>query len=499
MSNLYQLINSYFGKGKPSSKNQYKPLNPSQYLAYNRFRPEGAKPIFCYLPFNSLTFSMSGNVYVCNYNKNILLGRYPENSIAEIWKSEQALKLREHMRHNDLEYGCNHCKFYFDKGKFSNLRPLSFDKYHKSTYADFPQVMEFELSNECNLECQMCNGNVSSSIRKKRDNLPPLFNPYDDEFVIQLEPYITNLKEAKFYGGEPFLIPIYFRIWDRLMSINPNCNVFLITNGTHWNSKIKHLVEAMNLDIAISIDSLQKERLESIRKNANFENLIENITNFNEVLQRKGKTLSLSFTIQQENWQELPSFINYCNEIKASVYISYIDSPKKYAISELNIESLRQITKELGSVKLSQNSTLERHNSQCLKDFLNYVKKYIENESEPQYEDYSYLPENLSEEARRLMKSHKLIKVRKSLSRDELIVLIEQNLKKNSISFSSDDLINKIDEIYSVVPLIERPKIYGMLSQNNLPQTIQLLCDKDIVDLREMTLWQLPLIVLEKV
>ena len=497
MSNLFQLINTYLGNGKSSTDNKYKPLNPSQYAAYNRFRPEGSKPIFCYLPFNSLTFSMSGNVYVCNYNKNILLGRYPENTITEIWKSDQALKLRGHMRNNDLEYGCNHCKFYFDKGKFTNLRPLAFDKYHTSTSADFPLVMEFELSNECNLECQMCNGNVSSSIRKKRDNLPPLHNPYDAEFVVQLEPYILKLREAKFYGGEPFLIPIYYKIWERLTEVNPSCNIFLITNGTHWNSKIKKLIEDLNLDIAISIDSLQKERLESIRKNANFENLIENIALFNEVLQKKGKTLSLSFTIQQENWQELPTFINYCNEIKASVYISYIDSPKKYAISELKNESLQQILEELSPILLPSNSALEQHNAQCLKDFLTYVRKYLENEKEPQYEDYAYFPEYLNEEARLLLKSHPLIKVRKPLSRDELQLAIDHYLKKNTLPFSASDLVNRIDKVYFEVPMKDKPKIYGMIYQNNLSKTLQLLCDKDIEELREMALWQVPLIIIE--
>ncbi len=440
---------------------------------------------------------MSGNVYVCNYNKNILLGRYPENSIAEIWNSEKAQRLREHMRNNDLEYGCNHCKFYFDKGKFSNLRPLSFDKYHTSTSAEFPQVMEFELSNECNLECQMCNGNVSSSIRKKRDQLPPLFNPYDEIFVDQLEPYISKLKEAKFYGGEPFLIPIYYKIWERFMVVNPSCNIFLITNGTHWNSKIKHLVESLNLDIAISIDSLKKERLESIRKNANFENLIQNIANFNEVLQRKDKTLSLSFTIQQENWQELPSFINFCNKLKASVYISYLDSPKKYAISELKPESLQKIIEELGTVELPTNSNLEKHNAQCLRDFLTYVRKYLENEKEPQYEDYTYLPENLSQETTHLLKSYQLIKVRRPLTRNELLLEVEHYLKKKSIPVSSTDLVDKIDEVYSIVPMKDRPKIYGMIYQNDFPKTIQLLYEKDIPELKELALWQLPLIVLE--
>ena len=122
------------------------------------------------------------------------------------------------------------------------------DKYSRHTSGDFPRVMEFELSNECNLECQMCNGNVSSSIRKRKDKLPPLPNPYDDAFVQQLEPYLPHLKEAKFYGGEPFLIPVYFQIWDKLAEVNPGCTIFLITNGTHWNNKIKSLVEKLNLD-----------------------------------------------------------------------------------------------------------------------------------------------------------------------------------------------------------------------------------------------------------
>jgi hypothetical protein len=315
--------------------------------------------------------------------------------------------------------------------------------------------------------------------------------------VNQLEPYISKLKEAKFYGGEPFLIPIYYKIWDRFLAVNPSCNIFIITNGTHWNSKIKLLVEKLNLDIAISIDSLQKERLESIRKNANFENLIQNISNFNEVLQQKGKTLSLSFTVQQENWQELPSFINFCNKLKASVYISYIDSPKKYAISELNPESLQKIIEELGFVELPLKSTLEKHNAQCLKDFLTYVRKYLENEREPQYEDYAYLPENLSKEAKDLLKSHPLIKVRKPLTRSELLLEVEHYLKMKSIPISSTDLVDKIDEVYSGVPLIDRPKIYGMIYQNDFPKTIQLLYERDVIELREMALWLLPLIVLE--
>jgi len=94
----------------------YEPLDREQYRKFNRFRPEGPKRLFCYLPFNSLTFSFNGEVYVCSYNRDVQLGHYPENSISEIWNGQKAQRLREHMRHNDLSYGCRHCKFFFDKG-----------------------------------------------------------------------------------------------------------------------------------------------------------------------------------------------------------------------------------------------------------------------------------------------------------------------------------------------------------------------------------------------
>ena len=187
----------------------FNPIDRDLYDQFNRFRPGGKKRIFCYLPYNSLTFSFGGQVFVCSYNRDVLLGKYPENSIDEIWNGVAAKKLREHMFHNDLDYGCGHCKYFFDKGKFSNLRPLVFDKYHKNTDAIFPQVFEFELSNECNLECQMCHGEVSSSIRKNRDKLPPLPMYYDDAFVEQLEKYIPTLKEILWRRAVPdsYLLP----------------------------------------------------------------------------------------------------------------------------------------------------------------------------------------------------------------------------------------------------------------------------------------------------
>ena len=175
-----------------SVKDGYHPIKRDLYKQYNLFRPNGPKPVFCYVPFNSLTFSFSGAVFACSYNREVQLGKYPDQSIDEIWNGKEAKELRKHLLNNDLNYGCQHCHYFVEKGKFSNLKPLVFDKYYQNTEALFPQVMEFELSNECNLECQMCVGEVSSSIRKNRDKLPPIPMPYNDAFLEQLGKYTAG-------------------------------------------------------------------------------------------------------------------------------------------------------------------------------------------------------------------------------------------------------------------------------------------------------------------
>jgi radical SAM protein with 4Fe4S-binding SPASM domain len=117
-----------FRSHEASKKAGFNVLDLKQYSNYNQVRPQGAKPVFCYVPFNSLTFSFSGKVFACSYNRSVQLGQYPDQSIDQIWMSEEAKQLRTHMKNNDLDYGCQHCKYFFEKGKFSNLKPLVFDK-----------------------------------------------------------------------------------------------------------------------------------------------------------------------------------------------------------------------------------------------------------------------------------------------------------------------------------------------------------------------------------
>lgn len=477
----------------------YKPLNKKQFVKYNKFRPDGAKPIFCYLPFNSLTFSFSGDVYVCSYNRDVVLGKYPANSIKEIWEGEKAEKLRRHMRNNDLEYGCRHCKFFFDKGKFTNLRPLVFDKYYKHTSGDHPRVFEFEIDNKCNLECQMCNGEVSSSIRKNRDKLPPIPSPYDDAFVEQLEEYIPTLKEAKFYGGEPFMIPLYYKIWEKIEKLNPNLELFVITNGTLWNKNIERLMNTLNFDVAISIDALDKGKLEKIRKNVNKEVLLENIHKFNEVCKRKNKYLSLSFTIQRENWDQLPAHIELCNEIDAFAYISYLENPKEYSIIELPKEEIIKIREWLDKFTFPTSSTKEKHNNRCFQDYKAYLDAYLKNSEEARYQDYQFVPEGVDERDKEIFEQENHIRVDPNANMETFIERCKKAINDNPHlkDVKLDELLQKFRHVVADFNEDDKKKIIAMTLKADIVNTIHMLNNSSVEELSNFAKEDLPKVVFD--
>ena len=118
--------------------------------------------------------------------------------------------------------------------------------------------------------------------------MPAISSPYDDAFVDQLEPFLRNVREAGFAGGEPFLIPIHYRIWDRVAGCNPNMIVMIVTNGTTLNDRVRLIADRLNCVINVSVDSIVKETYESIRQGASLETVLENSRYFSEVMQKKG-------------------------------------------------------------------------------------------------------------------------------------------------------------------------------------------------------------------
>ena len=448
----------------------------------------GPQPIFCYVPFNSMTFSFQGKVFTCSYNRDAVLGYYPDKTIDEIWNGVPAQKIREHMSHNDLDFGCQHCKYFFEKRKFSNLKPLVWDKYaEKGTDNPMPRVLEFELSNECNLECQMCLGEVSSSIRKNRDKLSPIKMPYDDAFIEQLEKYIPHLEEAKFYGGEPFLIDIYYKIWAKITEINPNIKIFVITNGTAWNKKIRTVLENGHFDVAISIDSTHRETLEKIRKNIRYDTLMSNIDNFSSYCLSRGANLSLSFTAQRENWQDFPDYVSFCNEKKAYMYVSYLETPVQFAIPGLPVEELKKIRDFLEGFEYSGTTLWEQHNAQCFMDFRNFIGTYIKNNEEKRYVTYKLTDNVMMDPNKTTNDDGEELDYYHSNAYQPIVFNLKGNEEQafneslnhyfdnttDNISMTKEEVQNKLKAVMADFEENERKRVYYVLLETPMPEIIR--------------------------
>ena len=175
-----------------------------------------------------------------------------------------------------------------------------------------------------------------------------------------------------------------------MRELNPQLELFVITNGTHWNRKIEKLVNELNFDIAVSIDAFEKEKLERIRKNVVYEKLMENIHRFSEICTHKKKHLSLSFTVQKDNWEQLPLIIKLCNEVNAFIYVSYLERPVRFAITDLSKDELIKIRTYMEKFSLPAGTLKEKHNAKCFEDFKHYLDVYIGNNMEKKYRDYEF-------------------------------------------------------------------------------------------------------------
>jgi len=359
------------------SLQEYSSMNKDLLDSYNEARTADSNAHLCNAPFASMYFRIDGKITACCLNSTHELGRYPENSIEEAWNGDQVKKLRQLIKNNDLSSGCHSCKRHLETKNFTAITARTFDNL--PIHADYPSKMEFALANTCNLECVMCDGYASSSIRKNREKKSPIISPYDDAFVEQLEEYIPHLLEAKFYGGEPFLTDINYQIWERIVEVNPGCKIDVQTNATILNNRVKDLLRRGNFNIGVSIDSLQKVNYENIRVNASFDQVMENMAYFQSYCSEKGTSFGIAMCIMQQNWREIPDFINYCNERNIYIYFNTVWYPAHSSLCMLETKELDEIHQYLLEIQLPTDNDIQRANRKKYEDEIQMIGFWHQN------------------------------------------------------------------------------------------------------------------------
>ncbi len=201
---------------------------------------------------------------------------------------------------------------------------------------------------------------------------------YSAKFVKELEKFIPNLKLACFLGGEPFLIEIYYQIWERIIEINPGCSIYVQTNATVLNDRIKSILNKGKFFISVSLDALDKTIYETIRINADHDKVMQNICYFDEYSKKNKKYLIITVCIIQQNWQELPKLLEFCNKYNLQIFFNKVNDPENCSLKYLSSEKLLEIFNYYKTIVFPENNELQTINKIRTEAFIGYIREWYQ-------------------------------------------------------------------------------------------------------------------------
>lgn len=460
-----------------NSRNGKKLNLPNEFIkSYYQSRTISDKRFICHAPFNNMYFNSLGDIANCWLTFDSPEQYTEDRTLKEIWFGEKFTKLRENIKNFDLSSRCTTCLHYLENKNHVNLLAKAYDNEYP--LGDYPTMMEFELTNTCNLECSMCTGLLSSAIRTNREKLPKLKSPYGAKFVQELEEFIPFLHEARFNGGEPFLIKIYYDIWERIIAINPKCKIVVATNGTVLTKKVKDTLERGNFHINISIDSLIPERYGEIRVNGNLNQVIENFKYFKDYCAEKKRTICVMINPMRTNWEEMPNFVDFCNTHNVHLWFNSIIHPEELSLWSLPYSELQIIYDQLSAADFSQTESKSREDKKWVlskEPVVDPIVKY-------NIDTYRNLINTQIKTWMLEAKDKKDVVIPKD-KRAYFLRNLETYLEEKGKSSEKHDLILKIEQLEVLLEENQRHLLYNLLATTRIDSIYPHLLNNDATSL----------------
>lgn len=160
----------------------------------------------------------------------------------------------------------------------------------------------FDITNKCNGSCLYC-FTESNSLKDRElldDQIVTLFNNAAKKGV----------RKISIGGGEPFIR----NISTILRYANKELKFSITTNGTVISNTIIDLLAEREVKLTVSLDSLDANKSEKVRKGINLHDVMRNI----EVLAsepRIKKNLNIRCTVTNENVNDLFQLVDYCEKL----------------------------------------------------------------------------------------------------------------------------------------------------------------------------------------
>jgi sulfatase maturation enzyme AslB (radical SAM superfamily) len=236
-----------------------------------------------------------------------------------LWNSTPLQQIRQTNNENQWLEGCWQCQHHENAG-LKSFRQAMIEGIGPGTNLSGPKRIDLLFDRSCNLACRTCGPEQSTFWEKHlRDNRLPIRETFNENKNIDtikniLETLnLSNVEQVQFCGGETLMGNTYWKTAQLLSELIPNAKDKVLlgfqTNGTQpINEKYYELIEKFKLvKLMISLDGTH-DRFDYLRWPANWNQVVDNISNLREKL--PGNVMFLV--------QECTSNLNlfYSNEVR---------------------------------------------------------------------------------------------------------------------------------------------------------------------------------------
>jgi sulfatase maturation enzyme AslB (radical SAM superfamily) len=321
---------------------------------------------FCPLPWISTSVRSDGVLRVCCHsNQGPKKGEldWSVDDIDGSRNSPRLMKIRKQILSKKWPEDCIRCKKESESGIRTRFQyegawwedTINYKKASELTSndgsineLDFPLIYyDMRFGNFCNLRCRYCSVYSSSAF----GSIAGDYHWFErDEFWEHLKRNINNIKVFHIEGGEPLLIPEYYKFMELAVELNlaKNIKIESTTNLNTIPAKAWNLwKEFKEVRLGVSVDAIGK-RFDYIRYPSKWKTVSQNIEildnaegNFVVWFATTISTLNIWYLPELMMWKIRNGFNRFSNNSRRPFFSDHpIHTPKYY-----NIKSLPSITK----------------------------------------------------------------------------------------------------------------------------------------------------------
>jgi sulfatase maturation enzyme AslB (radical SAM superfamily) len=252
------------------------------------------------------------------------------------WWTSHLAPMRQTVLDNQIDPGCAYC---FEPGTGNHPMKLASDRMFKNTttVSDTPEWLDIRFGNYCNLKCIMCSPLNSSQIEQEYLNNTSAYNEQNiiyyqnwknfpiktvpdnwwdhEETFQQVVKIVNNAKYVNFSGGEPLMMPAFYRLLDEM---DPGCTISINTNLTRVTDRtIESFKKFKHVLVSVSLDGVGVHQ-EYIRWGSSWPELDANIQ---QVFKLKNVSLVFSYLLQHTSVYTWANMWNYLKHFDRDVMV----------------------------------------------------------------------------------------------------------------------------------------------------------------------------------